>query len=908
MYYNKRGVLIISILLLFLPLVMAESIFIGNKTTFDEGHYFSTAYSDNYNGVTLTLGSYLGNYTYSLDAMEEVEWTRLTWNQNTHSILVLVDTQEGIGKSVTSGTNWIRTHSDFNLVSTNAVDLVSLSNGTLVVVDLNETIWQSNDFGYSWIKINEDYNYAETQDASVMMRDLSDRLYIFETDEEVWRSDTYGRTWMKVNTNFDRSISTANARGAVSNLNNNLFVITSDGDVYHSLDLGVNWEELTSDYNLGEPDFVSDLTIDGNGSLYILSNQAVWKSSNGINWDKIVNDFNGAKTIIGRLILFDTDYSYIIDGSENLYRSKNHGSNWSLFKNNLNGPNGDILSMSYYTMPLLSFGVTTNYTFIPLTFNLTGRYLDLVSYFTTYDLDYSPILYNFTAYYNSLPQPPKIPIVYSPINGSTIFSDSTILNVSVTDPDSSTLEVSFYGRDSLLDKQNVSNGTNLNYLWTNLSQDTYSWYTLVSDGTKTIHSGIYYFNVDLYPQLFNLYNFSTNDSVLIGWRSSELTNTTIRYGENLSLLTWALDSPFLLDHIVYLTNLTNATTYYYFIDYCDLSNHCQTQGPYAFLTDQNPFTDTLPPLITLISPLNDTSDLDGNIFFEFTTLDDSSLLNCALLVNSLAFIPLNTTNFTLPFNAGYYSWNISCVDSYYNIGTSETRNLFSKLSMTNFSGNTTDLRTANLSSVNLTIQKTESGTIDFLTLINLSGGANFDEGVKIYSNYVEVNSTLLPMLNTSARITLENLSFLNPRLLKNGNVCLDCVISSYHDGNLVFTTKGFSFYTAEETPSITLDNGGNSGGSSSTLPIREDTIGRGEDNSLGVRQTTTDSETIRRDVSLVNLGEEENVAPLISGFTVLMGEPLPRLSLTILLIGTSGLGISYAKTYLSTKPRRKTKR
>ncbi|MBU2406625.1 MAG: hypothetical protein KKA26_01425, partial [Nanoarchaeota archaeon] len=63
--------------------------------------------------------------------------------------------------------------------------------------------------------------------------------------------------------------------------------------------------------------------------------------------------------------------------------------------------------------------------------------------------------------------------------------------------------------------------------------------------------------------------------------------------------------------------------------------------------------------------------------------------------------------------------------------------------------------------------------------------------------------TALPELNTTATLTLYNLTFTNPRVLKDGAVCSDCTEVSYTNNNFIFNVTSFSIYTAGETPTAT---------------------------------------------------------------------------------------------------------
>ena len=111
--------------------------------------------------------------------------------------------------------------------------------------------------------------------------------------------------------------------------------------------------------------------------------------------------------------------------------------------------------------------------------------------------------------------------------------------------------------------------------------------------------------------------------------------------------------------------------------------------------------------------------------------------------------------------------------------------------------------------------------IEFLEPINVPNDANnsdkvvnINENANISFNRIELNSTALPNFNKPATIWIYNLSFTNPRVLKNGVVCPSsiCTIESYSGGILKFNVTGWSVYSAEETPIVPPTTGGGGGG------------------------------------------------------------------------------------------------
>ncbi len=130
----------------------------------------------------------------------------------------------------------------------------------------------------------------------------------------------------------------------------------------------------------------------------------------------------------------------------------------------------------------------------------------------------------------------------------------------------------------------------------------------------------------------------------------------------------------------------------------------------------------------------------------------------------------------------------------------------------------------NLSSI--IFENTLAGKILFNHAINLIDDGNpsddfldIDSNINISFKRIDINSTALPNFNKSATLWLHNLTFSNPRILKNGEACPSsiCTKESYLNGILKFNVTGFSIYSAEETPATTGTPSPTSGGGGSAL-------------------------------------------------------------------------------------------
>jgi len=150
-----------------------------------------------------------------------------------------------------------------------------------------------------------------------------------------------------------------------------------------------------------------------------------------------------------------------------------------------------------------------------------------------------------------------------------------------------------------------------------------------------------------------------------------------------------------------------------------------------------------------------------------------------------------------------------------------------KILPTSFKGESTDLSKHDLERIpDLTFEDIKNGKIIYDTTTNLSGILDIDAVIKIDFNKIEINSTNASNLDKSATLFLYDLNFVNPRILKDGEICPSdiCSIVDYSDGTLKFRVTNFSIYTIEEGPppveeldddddsSSSIPSGGISGG------------------------------------------------------------------------------------------------
>ncbi|MBA3064251.1 hypothetical protein FP803_02325, partial [Candidatus Woesearchaeota archaeon] len=129
----------------------------------------------------------------------------------------------------------------------------------------------------------------------------------------------------------------------------------------------------------------------------------------------------------------------------------------------------------------------------------------------------------------------------------------------------------------------------------------------------------------------------------------------------------------------------------------------------------------------------------------------------------------------------------------------------------------------------MTLEHTSYGKILFNEIINISGDESIGEQPRkvinlsaytnISFNQIFINATGLPQLNKSATLSLYNLSFTNPRILRDGLICPSeiCTKISYAAGTLIFNVTSFSAYSAEESPATPAGGGGGGGGAGAVV-------------------------------------------------------------------------------------------
>ena len=282
-----------------------------------------------------------------------------------------------------------------------------------------------------------------------------------------------------------------------------------------------------------------------------------------------------------------------------------------------------------------------------------------------------------------------------------------------------------------------------------------------------------------------------------------------------------------------------------------------------------------PPQLSILHPKNQTYISSQNLNLNFTVDDEEWIqysLDSAPNVTITGNIKFNTTEGS--HNLFLYANNsvgLAIRNVTFFVNSTKFTVKYSNYSNSH-KGNSTDFNASSYADIqnlsNVILEHTSFGKIDFGSeIINLTDDLNpgddeiaVDSNTNFSFNRIFINSTALPNFNKSATLILRDLTFTNPRILRDGSLCSSaiCTEGSYSSGIFTFNVTSFSVYTTEETPSEdsgedagTGGGGSSGGGSGIILPkISKKGITISEEQisvSLKQGQVTTKKITIKND-------------------------------------------------------------
>ena len=271
----------------------------------------------------------------------------------------------------------------------------------------------------------------------------------------------------------------------------------------------------------------------------------------------------------------------------------------------------------------------------------------------------------------------------------------------------------------------------------------------------------------------------------------------------------------------------------------------------------------VPAILTLYSPYNHTYFNNYSMLLNYTVSGEQAVWykldnNANSTITSFIYFNVSDGVHNLILYANNTDNNLSYQKASFIVNTSKFTVYYEEYD-TSYKGSTTDFNRYSFNEIqsleDVVLENTNYGKISFNQAINLSSNSlgnelNLSQYVNISNNRIELNSTVLTGFNVLSTLTLLNLSFSNPRILRNGEVCSSsiCTQQSYSGGNLIFNVTGFSIYSAEEIPVAGGDTGG-SGGS-----------GRGSSRAIQSLETIS----INKDQIKLSLKQGENKQEMIT--------------------------------------------
>lgn len=215
--------------------------------------------------------------------------------------------------------------------------------------------------------------------------------------------------------------------------------------------------------------------------------------------------------------------------------------------------------------------------------------------------------------------------------------------------------------------------------------------------------------------------------------------------------------------------------------------------------------------VYLVSPKDNSGDYGNNTEFNYKVSSVNDIKECKLLIDDEIILSSNSILLNDNVNTfivdevilGKHYWNVICEDVIVNVKTSEKRKIFIlENGSYDFHGNISDVDFEKV--LNFSIRSSGFGLISFLVPINLSNSDNISDYVVIRKNFISIDSENIPELNKPAILTFYGLEIENPVILKNGEVCKDCEVIGYENGELIFKVNSFSNYSATENSQLEI--------------------------------------------------------------------------------------------------------
>ena len=249
------------------------------------------------------------------------------------------------------------------------------------------------------------------------------------------------------------------------------------------------------------------------------------------------------------------------------------------------------------------------------------------------------------------------------------------------------------------------------------------------------------------------------------------------------------------------------------------------------------------PFLSILSPENKTYLKNESLLLNFTVTDEEIVWynfdNTAnTTITSAIFFNISQGSHRLYMFANNSENNITSKNVTFSVNSTIFIISYDEYSDST-KGESTDFNSSTYEDIqnlsNIILENTQYGKIRFNESINMTDDLinndnllDLDNNTNISQNRIELNSTALPNFDKPATLYLYNLTFSNPRILRDGVVCPSsvCTFQSYSGGNLTFNVTQFTVYSAEETPEeeeeeIVPPPGGGGGGLTFTISLDE---------------------------------------------------------------------------------------
>ncbi len=214
-----------------------------------------------------------------------------------------------------------------------------------------------------------------------------------------------------------------------------------------------------------------------------------------------------------------------------------------------------------------------------------------------------------------------------------------------------------------------------------------------------------------------------------------------------------------------------------------------------------------PDFSNMIGTDPDESDISYNHSWDTTTVGDANCI-CKIFAKAYSNESICGGIFGSDGSDSYFSIN--------NIDVEPIWDNFKNSLTTNFSAFADDSKLGDWTEIeNATIGIPDKGLINFSAQTINFDDADLDSHINISYNYLSLNASLdaLACLSRSAILTLYNISFIQPKILADGEDCsgpnrdlTTCTIISYSNGNLIFSVSNFLYaYSAAENATLRLE-------------------------------------------------------------------------------------------------------